>query len=361
MSMLSPSASNVNISTTTPYMQTPPSNTLSYDPSMIAPTQQSMLGGINALGAYNTAAQALPQAWNIGQGMISDPNAQFAQSGANAAAAMGIGAAGNMYNYGGNILNTAMDPQMALYNQMQSQTTDAARANAAAAGLATSPAGVAGVDWSNNNFNIAWQNAQLQRQIQGGQAGTAMQAGASPLFYQSAMYPYQTSQGIGQQNLGTLNTLGNMGIQASQIPGQQIAGWQQSLGTMGALQGQANQQQQQTFSDVTNQQQQQFMDQQAIQQQMLAQNQQAFNQQQAEMQGFGKILGGIGGAALGGMVGGPAGMMAGGSLGSSIFGGGGGTTGPGWGYPSTPSPWASMPTSWNTPPSGGSYSTVPMM
>ena len=262
-----------------------------------------------------------------------------------------------MMAYGGGIYNTAMDPQMALYNQMQSQTTDAARANAAAAGLATSPAGVAGVDWSNNNFNINWQNQQLQRQIAGGQAASQMQGQASPLFYQSAMMPYQTSQGIGQQNLGTLNTLGNMGLQAAQIPGQQIAGWQQSLGTMAGLQGQANQQQQQTFSDVSSQQQQQFMDQQAIAQQQLAQQQQAFNQQQAEMQGFGKILGGVGGAALGSTFG-PAGMVAGGMLGSSMFGGGSGTTGPGWGYPATPSPWGSLPTSWGTPPSGGSYSTV---
>ena len=81
MSFLNPPAMNVNVPTGTPYMQAPPSNTLSYDPSMIAPTQQSMLGGINALGAYNTAGAALPQAWGIGQGMISDPNAQFAQSG----------------------------------------------------------------------------------------------------------------------------------------------------------------------------------------------------------------------------------------------------------------------------------------
>ena len=135
MSFLNPPAANVNIPTTTPYMQTPPTNTLNYDPSQIAPTQQSMLGGINALGQYNTYGQNLGQAGAIGQGMISDPNAQFALGGANAAAAMGIGAAGNMYNYGGTILNTAMDPQLALYNQMSAQTTDAARANAAAAGL----------------------------------------------------------------------------------------------------------------------------------------------------------------------------------------------------------------------------------
>lgn len=333
----SPTASNVNIPTQLPFMQTGPSNMLGYDPSQIAPTQANLLGGIGGLSQYNLGGMNLGQAQNIGQGMINDPNAASYVGGAMTASGLGqsaainqFGAGGGLYGLGGQIANTAFDPQQALYARTLGQVTDQARANASAAGLGTTPVGLGATDWATNNFNIDWQNQQLQRQIAGGQAAgglygqaSGMQAGAAPLFMQSAAYPYQASQQVGQNQLGTLNQLGQLGLQAAQIPGQQIAGYSGALGQMGNLQQQAFNQQQQQFQNATGQQQQQFADAAQIAQMQLLQNQQVWNQQQQQMGGIGKVLGGIGGFALGGLPGA--------AIGSSMFGGSSGTSGPGWG------------------------------
>jgi hypothetical protein len=134
-----------------------------------------------------------------------------------------------------------------------------------------------------------------------------------PLYMQGGSLPYQTSQGIYGNQLGTLGNLGQMGLNAAQIPGQQLQGWQNSLAQQAGLQQQAYGQQQGQFMDATT-----------LAQLQLAQAQQGFNQQQAIGQGLGKILGGVGGFALGGI---PGAMV-----GSNMFGGGGGgTSGTGWG------------------------------
>lgn len=311
MSWLSPPAANIQLPTSMQF----PTNNLAYDPSQIAPVQNAMLGGISNLGQYNTYAGLMPQAQNIGQGMISDPNAASFTGGAGTAAGLGENAALGMYGAGQQIYGTAFDPQQDLYNRTLARTTDSSRANAMAAGLGTTPLGVSATDWATNQFNIDWQNQQLQRQIAGSQAAAGLQGAAAPLFMQSAGYPYAASQQVGQNQLGTLNQLGQFGINAAQIPGQQIQGWQNSLGLMGGLQSQANQQQQQQFADYYQ-----------LAQLQLQQANQAFQQQQSMFGGLGKILGGVGGFALGGMPGA--------AVGSSIFGGGGGGGG-GGGIPGT--------------------------
>src|SRR6516165_5010040 len=134
----------------------PPPNlpTFQYDPSQIAPTQASMLGGIGGLGGYNT--YDIPQYSGIAQGMISDPTAGYYQSLAMPGSAMGLGAATNAYGAGQNIYNLALDPQQALYNRLFAQTTDAARANEQAAGLGTSPIGAYATTAAQNDFNVNW-------------------------------------------------------------------------------------------------------------------------------------------------------------------------------------------------------------
>jgi hypothetical protein len=69
-----------------------------------------------------------------------------------------------LLNAGLQTLNTAYDPQQALYNQQYQQMTQQANAANAQNGVAGSPfaAGLAAQD--QQNFNIAWQNAQLGRQ-----------------------------------------------------------------------------------------------------------------------------------------------------------------------------------------------------
>ncbi len=176
---------------------------------------------------------------------------------------------------GGQIANTAFDPQQALYNRTLQQTQDQTRSGLEARGMDNTPYGAGVEGQALNNFNIDWQNNQLQRQIAGGGAaggligqGAGLQAGAPGQYLQASGMPYATSQGIGSGQLGTLGQLGQFGTQGAQIPQQQVAdylnylGWgtgQQNAGNQAQLGlgnfglNQANQgfnQQQTMFGDI---------------------------------------------------------------------------------------------------------------
>lgn len=61
---------------------------------------------------------------------------------------------------------TALDPQQALYNRTLQQVQDQSRAADSARGLAMSPYSAGLENQATRDFNIDWQNQQLQRQIQ---------------------------------------------------------------------------------------------------------------------------------------------------------------------------------------------------
>src|SRR5262249_46318276 len=68
------------------------------------------------------------------------------------------------------IIEQGMDPQNALYGRTAQQLQDQTRAGLAARGILMDPYG-AGVEGSTmSNFNIDWQNNQLQRRIAAAQA-----------------------------------------------------------------------------------------------------------------------------------------------------------------------------------------------
>jgi hypothetical protein len=278
-----PPVLNVNI----PGMGQAPSNVLNYDPSQIQPTQTNLLGGIGNLGGYNIGGQFLPQAGPIAQGLLGNYGGPQYFQGAGTAAGLGQGAAFNQYGAGQNILNTAFDPQSALYNQYLSLTTDQARANEMAAGLGTSPIGAYATSAAQNNFNLNWADRQLNRQIAGAQAASPLQGGAAPLFMQSAAYPWQAGQTIGGANLGTLGNLNQIGQGAAVIPQAQIQGWGNAIQGMGALQNQAFNQQQQRFADAMQ-----------IAQAQIQQQQAAFQEQQSVFGGLGSSLGTLGMMAM---------------------------------------------------------------
>lgn len=108
-------------------------------------------GGIAQNFANNASA--------YGTGTLT-PQLQGASSALNASAT-------NALPYGNQILQNAFDPQSALYNRTQQQVADQLNAVNAQSGLSASPygAGVAGQGLS--NFNIDWQNNQLNRENQG--------------------------------------------------------------------------------------------------------------------------------------------------------------------------------------------------
>jgi hypothetical protein len=110
------------------------------------------------------------------------------------------------------IMQQAFDPQQALYNRTVQQTQEQTRAGLEARGLDMSPYG-AGVEGSAlSNFNIDWQNNQLQRMLQGasGVGGLAGQIGQLT--------------GAMDTNAGAIAGLGNAGNQLLQGAGNLLQG-----------------------------------------------------------------------------------------------------------------------------------------
>jgi hypothetical protein len=74
------------------------------------------------------------------------------------------------------MLTNAFDPQQALYGRTLQQVTDQTRSGEAARGVANTPYGAAAEGNALSNFNIDWQNQQLQREMAGlGSAGNTYQ------------------------------------------------------------------------------------------------------------------------------------------------------------------------------------------
>lgn len=153
------------------------------------------------------------------QSLSNNPYSGQALTGAGQAANYGTGtlfpqqAAGatSLFGAGNQVLGTAFDPQNALYNQtLQNVQGQSNVANAQSGVQGPAAAGI--TDNNLNNFNLQWQNNQLQRQAQGIQAGGQAYAGGSTLggagiqnLASSSALPYGTF--VGQNN--DLTTAGN--------------------------------------------------------------------------------------------------------------------------------------------------------
>lgn len=128
-----------------------------------------------ATATYNTAANnpfapgLLSASQNAGTALNTTGNQ------ANTAAPQINAAASSLLPATGQILNTAFDPQQALYQKTVQQTTDAANVNNAQSGTTGSPYGASVANNANQNFNIDWQAQQLANQIAGlGAAGAGV-------------------------------------------------------------------------------------------------------------------------------------------------------------------------------------------
>ena len=148
-----------------------------YMPQMNTQTAANTAG---AQAGSLAATSTMPGATNIGQGSMQ--GAQNLQQGA------------------GSILNTAFDPQNALYKQLFQQNQDMANVQNTMSGVGTTPYGAGVADQSGQNFNINWANQQLGRQESGLNSATGAYNAAQPLgnagqagLVQSAMLPYATT------------------------------------------------------------------------------------------------------------------------------------------------------------------------
>ena len=197
-------------------------------------------------------------------------------------------------------LQTAFDPQNALYNQLLSQTQNQQNVQNAQSGVANTPYGASLADLNLQNFNIGWQNNLLNRMQTGaqtaGQLGSNITgltgaglnyAGMAPQTTASlAGLPYQAYTGTLQNSFNALDQLTGAftgaqgsalsGINASNVPVNDY---------LALLAGQtgANNQAVNAFNAQLGAQQQQF-----------AQNQAYGSQIGAGLYGIGKGLGSIG-------------------------------------------------------------------
>ena len=127
--------------------------------SAATPAWQQYLSSLTN-NPYQAGAQTA--SGNAGTAYTNTGNAAVANSGA-------LSGASNA------LLNTAMNPQSALYNQQQQNNTDQTNASLAARGLTTSGAGADLAQQSNMNFNTNWMNNLQGLQSQAiGTAGTGM-------------------------------------------------------------------------------------------------------------------------------------------------------------------------------------------
>jgi hypothetical protein len=174
-------------------------------------TDLQQYGGqsLNAgLQAYNNTAPGYQNAANAA-------GSQYTQLGQQLQGAAGqqFGAQGGLLSAGQQLYQTSLDPQNALYNRSVQQLQDQTGATNSMYGLGSSAAGAGVANQALGNFNIDWQNQQLQRQATGlqgygaavGQAGQAAgQGGAlgsagAGYTLQGGQTPYTTGQQIAAQ------------------------------------------------------------------------------------------------------------------------------------------------------------------
>jgi hypothetical protein len=218
----------------------------------------ALTGLNNNLASSNLYPGLTPEYSGLAQGVVNNPGNAGATAGAAAGANIGAGAATGaadagsaltgisqqLLPYATDILQTGFDPQQALYDRTAQQTQQQERAAESARGVAMTPYG-AGLEGDvMKNFNIDWQNNQLNRETTaagaaGGLTGAAggaatsglnLGSGASQLAASSAALPMNTNNAISGSSMGALDSLGNFGGKGAAIPQEMISNILSDLG-----------------------------------------------------------------------------------------------------------------------------------
>lgn len=292
---------------------------------------QGAISGIQGLSGLNYAQQNYPQfqqaTGNITSGAYGAPQIQ---GGGNTS----IAAGNSLVPFANQTLQTAFDPQSALYDQQRQLNTDQTRATSATQGVAGTPYGAGVENKSNQDFNLAWQNAQLARQAQG--ASTA--EGLIGQQGQSATTGANLLTGAAQTPLNALSQLNAAGGQTSAVPQQAISDFLAYLqGGTGASQAATGQYAAKAgaglgsytgqadaltnlFNAISGQGTNLFSAESGAQTGLYsAESSAALGQQQQNNAGL-VGLGSLAGSGLGWLFGGPAGGAAGGTIGKSLAG-----------------------------------------
>ena len=155
-----------------------------------------------------------PMYQQLSQFAETNPFYAGAQTGANTAAQLGGQGAQALQGAGNSLLQQGFDPQAALFGRTQQQLLDQSNAANASAGLGSSPYGASVTSNALGNFDINWQNNQLQRQATASNAASPLFQAAPGLAASSAAAPSQAYT----------NQLGTIGSALNQQLGAGIAG-----------------------------------------------------------------------------------------------------------------------------------------
>lgn len=206
-----------------------------FQPADVAGQNTSLLNLLNQNASNQSYANNAPNYLNTFQQLYNSIYAPGAQTAANSAgqAYTATGqqeqAAAPQINAGAlsllpaaqQTLTMGFDPQQELYHRALQQLNDQVNVHSAQSGTTSSPYGASVANAANSNFNIDWQNQQLQRAIQSlGAAGTATGQAASGATAAGALgtagagnilegggVPYDTSQTIGNNQNSALAQL----------------------------------------------------------------------------------------------------------------------------------------------------------
>ena len=204
---------------------------------------------------YQPAQQGLADSSTVGgiQGLNTNPSASYNAGASTTAGSALAGAVPSTVGYAGQALNNAFDPQSQLFNQQFQQQHQQQAVTNAQNGVGGTPYGAGLTTQGDQNFDIAWQQQQLQNQNTGastasqllGAGGNAATAGTSvgqavPQFsnaqQQQAIQDWLaylgqgTSASSGANNAYATGVSGALGNQ--QLQNQSTAGLGQLGGTL---------------------------------------------------------------------------------------------------------------------------------
>ena len=178
--------------------------------------QQADQGALSgAQNLTNYAQQNMPQfqqtVGNVTSGAYGAPQIQGAGNTA-------LQAGNSLVPYATQAVQTGFDPQNAQYNQAFSQQNQQSAVNNAANGVAGSPYAAGVQNQGDQNFNLAWQQQQLQRQQQGAQTAEGLLGQQT----QGAQTGAGLLTSVPQTQIGALGALNQAGSQATGVQQQTV-------------------------------------------------------------------------------------------------------------------------------------------
>src|SRR5579859_3125427 len=182
-----------------------------------------ILNQVGPTGAGSPAGQVFPDALGtynnyLNPGAGGGSSANTAMAGAYNAANLGGAGAPALQNAGMSLINTGFDPQNALFRQQQQLLSDQSNVANSMAGLGNTPYGASVNANALGNFDLNWQNQQLQREAAAAGAASPLLQAAPTLAAGSAALPFHTGSSMDQNALAGAQGTANLGNNQFAVP-----------------------------------------------------------------------------------------------------------------------------------------------